>query len=60
MNEMDYFDWRDYGISKGWISEPNCYTHDGVAMTEEEEAEFNEGGDPCIPMFRIWEENIGR
>jgi len=58
MNEMDYFDWRDYGINKGWISEPNCYTHDSAPMTTEEAMEFDEGGDPCIPMFRIWEEKI--
>jgi hypothetical protein len=55
---MDYFDWRDLGISKGWISEPFCDTHDAGYMTEEEEKEWEEGNDPCMFVFRIWEENI--
>lgn len=56
--EMDFYDWRDYGIEKGWISESVCDTHDGPPMSEEEAAEFNDGGDPCIPIFRVWEEKI--
>lgn len=55
---MDYFEWRDLGISKGWISEPFCDTHDAGFMTEEEEKEWEEGNDPCMLVFRIWEESI--
>lgn len=55
--EMDYFSWRDFGINKGWITDPFCYTHDTPPTTEEEDAEFEEG-DPCLFVFRIWEEAI--
>ena len=56
--KMDFFDWRDLGIANGWISEPFCDTHDAGYLTEEEEKEWEEGNDPCMPVFRIWEENI--
>ena len=56
--KMDYFEWRDLGIFNGWISEPFCDTHDAGYLTEEEEKEWEEGGDPCMPVFRIWEDKI--
>ena len=40
---------------KGWVSPLACATHDGVPHTEEEEEEWEEGFDPCAPVFRIWE-----
>ena len=55
---MDYFEWRDLGIANKWISEPFCDTHDVGFMTEEEEKEWEEGNDPCMLVFRIWEDNI--
>ena len=55
---MDYFEWRDLGIANKWISEPFCDTHDVGFMTEEEEKEWEEGNDPCMTVFRIWEDNI--
>ena len=46
--------WLQVGIDKGWITEPFCYTHDGDPyMTEEEEAEWEDGGDPCAPVIKI-------
>jgi hypothetical protein len=51
---MEMNEWMQIGIDNGWISEPFCYTHDGDAfMTEEEEKEWEEGGDPCFPCFKI-------
>jgi hypothetical protein len=55
---MDYFDWRDLGISKGWISEPFCDTHDAGPITDEEEEAWENGEDPCMFVFRIYEEKI--
>ena len=47
-------DWLTIGIDNGWISEPFCYTHDGDPyMTEEEEQEWEDGGDPCCPVLKI-------
>ena len=45
--------WLQLGIEKGWISEGFCYTHEGDPyMTEEEEQEWEEGGDPCSPVIK--------
>jgi hypothetical protein len=56
---MDFFEWRDLGMEKGWISEPFCNTHNGDPfMSEEEEKEWEEGGDPCLVVFKIFEDNI--
>jgi len=55
---MDYFDWRDLGISKGWISEPFCDTHEAGPVSEEEVKAWDNGDDPCMFVFRIYEEKI--
>jgi hypothetical protein len=52
MNAM--YEWLEIGTKNGWISEPFCYTHDGDPyMTEEEQLEWEEGGDPCSPVIKI-------
>jgi hypothetical protein len=56
--KMDYFDWRDIGIANNWISKPFCDTHDTGYMTEEEELAWENGEDPCMMVFRIYEDNI--
>jgi hypothetical protein len=46
--------WLQVGIDKGWVTDPFCYTHDGDPyMTEEEEKEWEDGGDPCAPVIKI-------
>jgi hypothetical protein len=46
--------WLQIGIDKGWVTEPFCYTHDGDPyMSEEEEKEWEDGGDPCAPVIKI-------
>jgi hypothetical protein len=51
---MTIHDWLDIGINAGWISNVVCATHDGIPDTPEEQAEWDEGGDPCQPIVRIW------
>jgi len=51
---LDFLSWLQTGTSRGWISEPVCVTHHGLPNTEEEEAEWEEGFDPCVPGVRIW------
>jgi hypothetical protein len=54
MKEIDFNEWVEIGTVKGWISPPFCYTHDGDPyMSAEEEQEWEEGGDPCCPVFKI-------
>lgn len=55
---MTFDEWLDVGRKKGWISPGVCATHDGLPMTDEEMAEFDEGGDPCLPALRVWTENV--
>ena len=57
-NRMNFFEWRDLGIANKWISEPFCDTHDSGYMTDEEEVAWENGEDPCMSVFRIWEDNI--
>ena len=50
---MTQDEWLSFGIVHGYCSPLVCQTHDGVPMSEEEEAEFEDGGDPCIPVVRL-------
>ena len=48
--------WLENGIERGWITEPFCNTHDGDPyMNEEEQKEWESGGDPCQVVFKIKE-----
>lgn len=57
---MELEEWLEYGWSKGWITPPVCYTHDGLPTTESEMDEWNEGSDPCIHIVRLYEDQEQR
>jgi len=48
-------EWMAYGIGQGWCGPPVCYVHDGLPTAPEEDDEFDEGGDPCIHVIRMYE-----
>jgi hypothetical protein len=54
----DFHTWLDYGLSKGWVSEPNCMTHNGLPSNDEEAAAWDDGFDPCEIGMRVWTDNI--
>jgi hypothetical protein len=58
--ELDYDEfeiWLNNGIDRGWITEPFCNTHDGDPyMSDEEQEEWESGGDPCQVVFKIKEQ----
>lgn len=54
--DMTFDEWMTYGIEKGWCGPPVCYTHDGLPMSEQEFAEFDEGQDPCTHIVRMYED----
>lgn len=54
--DNDYIEWLRYGLVRHWVSPPACYSHDGVGFTSEEEIQFEEGGDPCIWLMRVYED----
>jgi hypothetical protein len=46
--------WLENGIQRGWISKPFCNTHEGDPyMTQEEEEEWEAGGDPCQVVLKL-------
>jgi len=54
LDKQEVWEWLQIGIDKGWVSDPFCYTHDGDPyMSEEEEKQWEEGGDPCSPVLKI-------
>jgi hypothetical protein len=56
-DELDEFSiWLNNGIDRGWVSDVTCATHDGIEpISEEEEKEWEDGGDPCQFVVRILE-----
>ena len=49
----DLWDWIKVGLDNNFCTKPFCETHDGVPLSDEEGAEMDDGGDPCINMVRI-------
>ncbi len=47
--------WVKFGFDRGWVGPPVCETHDGVPLSAEENAEF-EQGDPCVHILRLYED----
>jgi hypothetical protein len=54
---MDFEEWLTIGYEKGWIGAPVCYVHDGLPMTEQEDAMWADGDDPCIHIIRLYEDD---
>jgi hypothetical protein len=53
--DMDYDEWLAYGQAQGWCGPAVCSTHDGVPTSAEEDAEWEDGGDPCTHIIRMYE-----
>lgn len=54
MKSKMFWMWLNFGMNRKWISAPTCSTHEWLDQTEEELAEWDEGGDPCIIAIRVW------
>lgn len=52
---MDVDQWLEYGYRQGWCGPPVCYTHDCIPMSEQEDNEFSDGGDPCMHIIRLYD-----
>ena len=56
INEKEFNIWLENGIERGWVTPPFCNTHEGDPyMTQEEEDEWEAGGDPCQVVIKIRE-----
>lgn len=51
---ISFEEWIKQGTEQGWCSVPLCDTHDGLPMTKEEEQAWEEGGDPCVHVIRLY------
>ena len=51
---MDFEEWARYGYTRGFCSPPVCSTCDGVPTSELEEDEFEEFGERCIHVIRLY------
>jgi hypothetical protein len=58
--EPDFEEWLAYGHGMGWVGAPLCLMHDGLPMTASEEAEIDDGGDPCVHGLRLYEDETVR
>ena len=50
-------EWIKVGMEAGWVSDVTCGTHDGIPNTDEEDAEWEAGHDPCQGIMRVWRTN---
>lgn len=55
MNKKDFSEWLQEGIELGFVGPAICYTHDGLPLSEQEDADFEEN-DPCIHILRLYED----
>jgi hypothetical protein len=53
MINLTFKQWLRYGESHGYCSPQFCNTHDGAPMHPTEEAQWEEGNDPCMHMVRL-------
>jgi hypothetical protein len=53
--KMDYNEWIKIGIDAGWCGPAVCFTHDGLPMSLEEEALWEE--ESCIHVIRLYEDD---
>ena len=51
---MKLDEWINAGLENGWCGPPVCYTHDCLPLAEFENAEFEDGGDPCVHIMRLY------
>ena len=52
---MTFNEWLQYGLTQGWCGPAVCVTHDGIPMSEAEEADMYDF-DPCIHVIRLYDD----
>jgi hypothetical protein len=56
MREKEFSEWLQEGLTLGFVGPAVCHTHDGLPLSEKEDTEFEDGGDPCIHILRLYED----
>jgi len=57
---MSFDEWVATGIAAGYCGPVVCETHDGTPTTADEDEQFDYGGDPCIPVIRVYSDRAER
>ena len=52
----DFESWITTGYIHGWCGPPVCATHDSVPTSAEEDDDWDNGGDPCVSILRLYED----
>jgi len=60
---MTFEEWLKLGVDEGYCTPQFCLTHAGQPMTNNEEAQWELGDDPCCHMVRLgtpadWDANL--
>jgi hypothetical protein len=56
---LTFEEWYDAGLDNGWAL-PFCAQHGAVPLVSETEADrIDDGDDPCLPAFRLWNDGDG-
>ena len=53
---MNFDEWLQYGLTKGWCGPTVCLTHDGTPTSIEEDFAFDQGEDPCVHIIRMYDD----
>lgn len=51
--DMTFEQWLELGQGRGFCTKPVCATHEGIPNIGDEEAQWEDGGDPCQPAVRL-------
>jgi len=54
---MTFDEWIAVGMAQGWCGPPCCVPHDGIGTTEAEDTDYEDGGDPCYHVIRLYEDD---
>lgn len=54
--EKTFDEWLQEGLSLGFCGPAVCLPHDGLPLTIEEDQDFDNGGDPCVHILRLYED----
>lgn len=47
-------DWLAYGYRQGWCGPPVCDIHDALPTSEAEDQEWDENGEICVHIIRLY------
>jgi hypothetical protein len=53
---VDFESWLQQGYEAGFCGPPVCASHDGIPTTGDEDADYEDGGDPCQHVIRLYED----